>query len=100
MQVIIGCVDGHTYKSDYHSDEEVQAELDAQDGYVGTGDLKDQQFTIDDMLVIFNDIVYNGKMNGSKVDNAYITLEIGGRGIKFKAEHIIWIDVIRDHTES
>lgn len=100
MQIVIGCTDGHTYKSRWKTEQEVQAGIDKVNGYIGKGDLANEQFTIDSMIETMRDLVYDKELNGKRVNSAHLTLNMEdgtekGFDRDFNVDHIIWMDVIR-----
>lgn len=87
MRVSIGCVDGHAYYSDYMSDSEFQAEIDAVNGYIFTGDLKHKRVeTVEEALDGMMELFKYDKRN----DTQTVTLMIDKKMRSFNVKHIVW----------
>lgn len=91
MRIRIGCVDGLTYISDEIKRTEIQAELDAKDGYLGTGVDKNVKFgTADEFMEWFMGFFLYDKRH----DHQTATMPIDGVERHFNVQHIVWYELI------
>lgn len=97
MRVRIGCVDGHTYESDYVPAADIQEYLDEVDGVIGN-DPKNGPIVVRNEREFgawFIDMCKYDTSNNAQS----ITLEIEGVTRMFNSAHIVWAEVILDTKE-
>ena len=97
MQIVVGCTDGVVYYGDFHTEEEIMAEVEKAGNVFGT-DVKGNTlyaYTMDDVVEHTHDFIE--LHNDWNVQT--ITLIINGRERKFNARQIVWWEIRRDDNE-
>lgn len=88
MRVSIGCVDGHTYISDYTSNDELMKYLEENDFVIGTdtNGQKVRVHSLEEAVEFMNGLFeYNAKN-----ETQTATLTINGVERIFNSRHIVW----------
>jgi hypothetical protein len=91
MRIVLGCTDGNTYKSKNITRAELQAELDAADGYLGTGKYANRKFaSVDEFLEFMLEFAkYDANMNSQ----TFTITDEEDMVRAFNCCHIVWYGI-------